>query len=259
MRLTAAHPAPVTTLGPVVRWRVFLRSFAIQGSWNYRTLVGTGFAFALLPVLRSIHRGNAAALRSAVERQAGLFNTHPYLSGIALGAVAQLEADGATPELIERFKAALRGSLGSLGDRLIWAGWRPACMLLALVLLLLNLPWALVVGTFLLTYNAGHLLLRWWALRTGFRAGRNVAEQVRNAGLEPLRERIASGATFLLGVALPLLAFGGATPEAVNLSTGALAALAGVLGLHFGMTVRLPAIAGLVLVVALGFLVGVTR
>lgn len=249
----------MTNLGPGLRLRVFLRSFAIQGSWNYRTLVGTGFAFALLPVLRAVHRGNASALRSAVERQATLFNTHPYLSGIALGAVAQLEAEGASPELIERFKAALRGSLGSLGDRLIWAGWRPACMLLALVLLLAGLPWSIAVGTFLLTYNIGHMLLRWWALRTGFRAGRNVAELVRNAGLERLRERITTAATFLLGAALPLLAFRGATAEPVGMSTGALAAVAGLLGLHFGMAVRLPAIAGLTLIVALGFLLGVTR
>jgi hypothetical protein len=36
-------------------WHVFLRSFAIQGSWNYRTLQGSGFAFALMPVLRYVH------------------------------------------------------------------------------------------------------------------------------------------------------------------------------------------------------------
>lgn len=249
----------MTTLGFGLRLRVFFRSFAIQGSWNYRTLVGTGFAFALLPVLRRVHGSSTSALRSAVERQAMLFNTHPYLSGIALGAVARLEAEGASPELIDRFKAALRGSLGTLGDRLIWAGWRPACMLLALVLLLLGLPWYVPVTAFLVTYNTGHLLLRWWALRTGLEAGRAVAERVREAGLEQLRDRIASAATFLLGCALPLLAATGLTPDRLHLPTILLAAVAGVLGLHFGMLIRRPALAGLAVVVALGFLLGVVR
>jgi len=244
----------MTTLRFGVRLRVFLRSFAIQGSWNYRTLVGTGFAFALLPVLRLVHGSSTQALRSAVDRQAGLFNTHPYLSGIALGAVARLEADGAAPELIDRFKAALRGSLGSLGDRLVWAGWRPACMLLALLLLLLGLPWYLGVAAFLLIYNTGHLLLRWWALDIGLAAGRNVAENVRDAGLEPLRNRIAGTAAFLLGCALPAVVVGGLTAEPMRPGTMVAAAVAALLGLRFGMLVRRPALAGLAVLLALGFL-----
>lgn len=249
----------MTGFGFWLKLRVFLRSFTIQGSWNYRTLVGTGFAYALLPVLRAVHGSSNPALRSAVDRQAGLFNTHPYLCGIALGAVARLEEEGASPELIDRFKAALRGSLGTLGDRLVWAGWRPACMLLALVMWLAGLPWYAAAGTFLITYNAGHLVLRWWALAAGLKAGRNVAQRVRMAGLEPLRDRIAGGAALLLGCALPLLAGRGLTGDPVSVPTGVLACLAATLGLRLGMVIRVPTIAALALVVALGFLLGVVR
>ena len=31
--------------------RVLLRSLLVQGSWNYETLIGTGFAFTIVPVL----------------------------------------------------------------------------------------------------------------------------------------------------------------------------------------------------------------
>lgn len=252
--MRVAPAAAVVTLGLGVRLRVFLRSFAIQGSWNYRTLIGTGFAFALLPVLRRVYAGRTAELRAAVERQAALFNSHPYLAGIALGAVARMEAEGEPPELIDRFKAALRGSLGTLGDRLIWAGWRPTCMLLALALLLLGVPWWGAVGAFLVCYNAGHLALRWWGLRTGFDAGRAVAEKVRGAGLERLRERIASAGAFLLGAGLPLVAFRGFGPETVPPSAGVAAAVAALLGLRFGMQVRMPAMIGLAILVFIGFL-----
>jgi PTS system mannose-specific IID component len=246
------------TAESVVRLRVFLRSFAIQGSWNYRTLLGTGFAFALLPALRHIYR-ERAALHAAVDRHAALFNSHPYLAGIALGAVAKLEAEGAAPDLIERFKAALRGSLGQLGDRLVWAGWRPACMLLALVLLLAGLPWWAALGSFLLLYNAGHVALRWWALRIGFESGRQVAERVRSTGLERLRERIATAGAICVGIALPLLLARGVGPEPVARWGSALAVVAAVLGVHFGARVRSPAIIGLVLLIALGFILRVTQ
>ena len=34
------------------------RTFAVQGSWNYTTMVGTGVAYALLPLLRRIYAGD---------------------------------------------------------------------------------------------------------------------------------------------------------------------------------------------------------
>ena len=73
---------------------VFARSFLIQGSWNYRTMLGSGFAVAMLPALRLIFRENPVALEASVRRHLEHFNAHPYLSNIALGAALRLEADG---------------------------------------------------------------------------------------------------------------------------------------------------------------------
>jgi PTS system mannose-specific IID component len=55
----------------------FLRTFAIQGSWNYRTLLGGGLAYAMLPLLVRIHSGDPVALRRAVRRHASSFNGRP--------------------------------------------------------------------------------------------------------------------------------------------------------------------------------------
>jgi len=99
----------------------FLRSFTIQGSWNYRSMVGGGVAFCLLPVLRAVARTRGEPLQDALQRHVGHFNAHPYLTSLALGAIARLEADGEDPEAVQRFKAAIRGPLGGLGDALIWA------------------------------------------------------------------------------------------------------------------------------------------
>ncbi len=104
----------MSTLSRRTRLALFLRSFSVQGSWNYQTLIGTGFAFLLLPALRRVYRGEEEALREAVARHSELFNSHPYLVTVAAGAVARLEEERTPPEVIRRFKSALRGCLGSL-------------------------------------------------------------------------------------------------------------------------------------------------
>ncbi|MCK5448859.1 MAG: PTS system mannose/fructose/sorbose family transporter subunit IID, partial [Gemmatimonadetes bacterium] len=50
------------------------RTFAIQGSWNYSTMVGAGIAYAVLPLLRRIHAGDPVRLRESVERSMRPFN-----------------------------------------------------------------------------------------------------------------------------------------------------------------------------------------
>ena len=216
------------------RLSLLLRSFTIQGSWNYQSLIGTGFAFLLLPALRRLHRGDEEALRAAVARHAELFNSHPYLVTIAAGAVARLEEDGTPPETVRRFKAALRGSLGSLGDRLVWLAWRPVCALVALVLLLLGLPWWAAVATFLLAYNALHLWLRSWGLAVGLRDGLAVGKALREAPLQRLGDRTADAGAVLAGFAC-VLAVGYSFSGAAGYAAGAVAAAA---GLWMGLRIR---------------------
>lgn len=191
-----------------VRWAVLARALAIQGSWNYETLLGTGFGFAILPALRRLHP-EADALDGAIRRHEGPFNSHPYLAPLALGAVIRLEADGEDPAVIERFKAALRGSLGTLGDQLIWAGWRPICVLVALALLLAGAPWFVAVVSFLVLYNAGHLLLMGWGLSVGLHEGRFVAERLRGSVVRRTHPRLMVLGAFLAAFAFTLVAVGG--------------------------------------------------
>ena len=80
----------------------FFRQFMIQGSWNYRSILGSGFAFCMIPLLRK--RGlSGDGLDDAVRSQMGTFNAHPYLAGVALGAVARMEGSGTDAETVERF------------------------------------------------------------------------------------------------------------------------------------------------------------
>lgn len=184
----------------------FLRLFALQASWNYRTLQGNGFAFAVLPILRQVHEGNAEGLEGALSRHIGHFNAHPYLAGLAVGAVARMEADGRDPEEIRRFKLAVKGPLGSLGDALIWSGWRPTLLLAAMVLGLVTGRPGLAVGAFLIAYNLGHLALRLLGFRIGWEYGSQVGDALRRLGLSKKADVLQSLGVLQLGLLVGVLA-----------------------------------------------------
>lgn len=236
----------MTRVGRGARAAMFVRSFAIQGSWNYRTLIGAGLAFTLLPGLRALYRDDPERLDEAVRRHTQLFNAHPYLAPMGVGAVVVLEEEGESPAVIERFKAAIRGSLGTLGDRLVWAGWRPVCLVFAIALLLVGVRWWAVLGAFLVVYNVGHLALRAWAFRLGWRRGRGVGEQLRRSAVPQLQRVLSVVGAFVLGVVLPLLGSGHLAGARLALPWLLAAAVTAGLGARYGERVRRPIVVALV-------------
>lgn len=222
---------------PRVTWmRMFIRLFAVQGSWNYETLLGNGIAFCMEPALRLLPGGTQGARYSeALGRHARYFNAHPYLAGVAVGALARAELDGVTPAMIERFRTALGGPLGSVGDRLVWASWLPLCSLLALGAFGYGARPLLVIAIFLTTYNAGHLFLRAWGLRVGFNRGLRVADALAHPVLRRGPQLVGSAAALVAGVSIPLAAsrlIGGGHILAAGIIV--LAMVGGVLFARFG-------------------------
>jgi len=193
------------TLPMRVKVAMYFRMLALQGSWNYETLNGTGVGFAMEPALRLLPQGlNGAPYRAALARESRYFNAHPYLAGIAVGALTRAELEGVDPSRIERFRTALAGPLGSVGDRLVWASWLPFCSLVAIGVYGAGGSALAVAGTFLLLYNAGHFLLRAWGLRIGLSRGLDVASALGQPVLRQGPLYIGCAAGFIGGIALPL-------------------------------------------------------
>jgi len=182
--------------------RALLRLFAVQGSYNYERMLGLGVGVAEEPLLRDLADGR---YRSAVARGAHFFNAHPYMIGLAVGAAARAEHDGAAPDQIERLREALCGPLGSLGDRLVWAGWLPLLSGLSLAAIALGAGWVAVAG-FLIIYNIGHVALRWWALYAGWTHGTRVSVALHNPVLQKAGALLGPAMALAVGVALPLSA-----------------------------------------------------
>jgi PTS system mannose-specific IID component len=220
----------------VTQLEMALRLFMIQSAWNYELLLGNGVGFCIEPALRRLPGGRRGApYREALARQSQYFNAHPYLAAVAVGALARAELDRAEPARIERFRTALCGPLGSVGDRLVWAGWLPFCSLLALAAYGLGAGPVLVLALFLGLYNAGHVALRAWGLRVGWRRGMRVASALANPVLREGPAHLGRAAALVAGVALPL-----ALGRSIGPGRGLLGGVVLVVALMGALAARLP-------------------
>lgn len=218
--------APTLPLGTWLR--VFVRLFAVQGSYNYEVMIGNGIAFAAEPAFRLLPGGvGGEAYRAAMARHSRYFNAHPYLAALAVGALVRAELDGEESVRVERFRTACCGPMGAAGDRLVWAGWLPFCSALGLLLFGLGASTAGVVAAFVGTYNVGHVALRVWGLRAGYREGLKVAAALGSPVLRYGPVYVARAVALTAGIALPMVLHRFQTTHPVSL--GAELALAAAL------------------------------
>ena len=200
-----ARPVSPPNLPLTTRIGMFFRLLAVQSAWNYETLVGNGIGFCVEPALRRLPGGlHGDAYKAALARESQYFNAHPYLTSVAVGALARAELDGEAPERIERFRTALCGPLGALGDRLVWATFLPLCSFAALVVFGAGASPLVTALTFLGLYNLGHLGLRIWGLEAGWRKGLAVAQSLGHPLLQRAQPQLGKLAAGLAGLAMPL-------------------------------------------------------
>jgi mannose PTS system EIID component len=202
-RVSAGAATP--RLGLITRAGMWTRLFAVQASWNYELLMGVGIGFCVEPALRTLPGGpDGPRYHEALGRQCRYFNAHPYLASVAIGALARAELDGVPGDKIDRFRTALCGPLGSVGDRLVWAGWLPLCSLLALAVYGLGASPAVVAIVFLGIYNVGHIALRSWGLAAGWAHGMRVAVALGAPLFRVGPDRLARAGALLAGIAIPV-------------------------------------------------------
>lgn len=170
---------PVPGLPRGVRRSVFVRSLALQASWNHQRMQNLGLLFCLLPWLR--RRGRDAEVdRLFCRRYYEFFNTNPYLAGYVIGGLLRLEqeregAGGLPRGQAQTFRDSLARALASLGDQLFWLGVRPAVALLGCVLALAAGEAGLMaLAVLALLVIAGQLVWRWQALGRGYTDGYDI-------------------------------------------------------------------------------------
>ena len=185
--------------------RSWFRTLLIQASWNYERMIGVGVAFASEPILRRLPGGvGGDRYCEALGRATAQFNSHPFFAGAAVGALTRAEHQGLPTEQMARFRTALAGPLGSVGDKLVWAGSVPIVSAIGLLLAVVVSP-VIAVVVLLAIHNTVNVGLRVWAFHAGWHGGLSVASRL-DVPLLKWGLKVAGPATALaLGSMLPIV------------------------------------------------------
>ena len=187
-------------------FRIFLRAYYIQGSWNYERMLNLGFCFCLIPLIKKLSSQPEERI-SFLKRHLQYFNSHPYFSSFALGTAARLEEQALAEKWpdyrpIAVFKERLCGPLGAIGDRLFWGLLKPFVAMLGVMF---TLQWGIIgPAVFFIIYNIPHVYLRYFGIMRGYELGFDIVRELSKRKYERYIHTISILAIFIFGVFLAM-------------------------------------------------------
>jgi fructoselysine and glucoselysine-specific PTS system IID component len=175
---------------------VFLRSLALEANFNFETWQNTGFAFAIIPVLKKLYT-TKATMAAALKRHLSFFNTSPYGSTLILGITAAMEEQNSLDadfeeDSINSVKLGLMGPLAGVFDSLFWGTFKVIAAGVGTSLAIKGNVMGPVL--FILIFNVPHLLLRYNLTFIGYNAGTKF---LQNLAKNNVMDRLTKGASIL--------------------------------------------------------------
>ena len=170
--------------------KIFLRSFFIHTTLNFRRMQNLGFTMAIIPLIREWRLQQKDSERM-LTMHLQMFNTNPYFSASVIGSVVRLEEEqaGKGDALdIPPIKQSLMGSYAAIGDIFFWGALRPFASIVAVILIYMGLIIAPVA--FLLVYTPAHFWVRLKGFIEGYRRGKNGFEFIRSLDLPGIAVKI---------------------------------------------------------------------
>jgi len=182
------------------RFHIWFRLLLLQASWNFETLQGIGFFYALFPGLRKLYKGEQ--LSEVSLKYIGYFNTHVYFAPLVAGAVLRLEEDRAAgdvaPEVeIDDFKEMVAAPYAAIGDAFFWGGLRPLAVGVTLFFAVKGILWAPLI--FILLYNIVPIWIRTVFFSRGYHQGIKSVEFIQRHKLPDLAIHTKEAAVVVLG------------------------------------------------------------
>ncbi|MFI5453382.1 PTS system mannose/fructose/sorbose family transporter subunit IID [Pedobacter sp. UC225_61] len=192
---TAALPTNLKLNKKDIR-SLFWRSMALEANFNFETWQNTGFAFAMIPVLKRLYT-TKQAMAVALKRHLQFFNTSPYGSTLILGITAAMEVQKSEDkdfdvESINSVKLGLMGPLAGVFDSLFWGTFKVIAAGVGTSLAIKGS----IMGPllFLLIFNIPHLSLRYNLTFIGYKAGTTF---LQNLAKNNVMDRLTKGAAIL--------------------------------------------------------------
>jgi mannose/fructose/N-acetylgalactosamine-specific phosphotransferase system component IID len=199
---------PATALPKRVLNRSFWRFFwSFQISWNYERMQALGFCWAIIPVLRYLHRDDNDFV-VAMQRHLSFFNTSPVIGGpFILGSTIAME-EGGSATSADSVKVAMMGPLAGIGDAVTYVVYNS-------IIFTLGANWALqgkVIGPIFVAVFVlvPYFLVRRWQFNFGYRQGKDLIGRLASGALARLNE----GA-----IIMAMIVFGGFIPSIVKFAT----------------------------------------
>ena len=175
---------------------LFLRSMALEANFNFETWQNSGFAFAIIPVLKKLYT-TREAMAAALKRHLQFFNTSPYGSTLIIGITAAMEEQNSTSkdfdeESINSVKLGLMGPLAGVFDSLFWGTFKVIAAGVGTSLAIKGS----IIGPilFLLIFNVPHLLLRYNLTFIGYNTGTRF---LQNLAKTNVMDRLKAGSAIL--------------------------------------------------------------
>jgi fructoselysine and glucoselysine-specific PTS system IID component len=175
---------------------VFFRSLALEANFNFETWQNTGFAFAIIPVLKRLYT-TKQSMAAALKRHLQFFNTSPYGSTLIFGITAAMEEQNSQDkdfdeESINSVKLGLMGPLAGVFDSLFWGTFKVIAAGVGTSLAIKgNVMGPLL---FILIFNVPHLLLRYNLTFIGYNTGTKF---LQNLAKNNVMDRLTKGASIL--------------------------------------------------------------
>jgi PTS system mannose-specific IID component len=209
---------------------LFFRSMALEANFNFETWQNTGFAFAIMPVLKKLY-ATKEAMSQALKRHLQFFNTSTYGSTLIIGITAAMEEQNSRDknfdaESINAIKLGLMGPLAGVFDSLFWGTLKVIAAGVGVSLALKgNIAGPIL---FLLIFNVPHLLLRYNLTFIGYRAGTRFLQKLAKSNV---MDKLTYGSS-ILGLmvvgAMPATLMSLKTPLAIG-NSGSEVSLQGIL------------------------------
>lgn len=174
--------------------KLFWRSFALEGSFNYEKMQALGFAWAMFPAIKKYHKNKEDQVE-ALKRHTAFFNITPHICTFLLGLSASMEKEYAekkelNPTTINALKVSLMGPLSGIGDSFFWGTFRVVAAGVGISLA----QQGNILGPilFLLLFNVPHLIIRYFCTVWGFKFGSQFIQKAYTSGLVQYMTKLAT-------------------------------------------------------------------
>ncbi|MEQ7193017.1 PTS system mannose/fructose/sorbose family transporter subunit IID [Enterococcus avium] len=165
---------------------IFWRSMPMEASFNYERMMSLAFSYSMSGVIQKLY-SDVNDQKAAMQRHLEFFNctsaTSPFIAGVAASMEERKANDPSFDESsINAMKAGLMGPISGIGDSIFWGSLRIIASGIGISLA----KQGSILGPilFLIVFNVPNVLVRYFGILWGYKAGVTFIEKMSSGLME---------------------------------------------------------------------------